>query len=179
MTSILGELGWRFAALSLVSIGGANAALPEIHRQVVTVLHWMDDPAFAHLFAVSQASPGPNIQFVSLIGWHMAGVAGLAVATAAIVLPSSALAFVAGRTVRRFAGAAWVQVATAALVPIAVGLMGASGIVASRAADHSVVGWAITAAAAGFVMATRRNPLWTLAAGVLVSIVATRLGLPP
>ncbi len=37
MTGVLLELARTFALLSLVSIGGINALLPEIHRQVVEV----------------------------------------------------------------------------------------------------------------------------------------------
>lgn len=179
MSTSLWVIATKFAELSLVSIGGANAALPEIHRDVVTLLHWMDDATFARLFAISQAAPGPNIQFVSLIGWNRAGLAGLLVATLAIVLPSSLLAFGAGRAVTRWAETAWVGVTKAALVPLAIGLMLASGVVAARAADTTVLGWITTAGAAAFLSTSRRNPLWALAAGMLVSVVASRLGLPP
>ena len=63
-----------FGILSLVSIGGANAVLPEIRRQVVDVQGWMNDASFANLFAISHAAPGPNIIMVSLIGWQLAGI---------------------------------------------------------------------------------------------------------
>jgi chromate transporter len=159
------------ALLSLVSIGGANATLPEIHRQVVSVLGWMDDQTFAHLFAISQIAPGPNILVVSLIGWHMAGFAGLVVATLAILVPSSILAFAAGRAVARWEDSAWVRVGKAALVPIAVGLIMASGIVTARSSNRDWVGWVITGvSAAGFVV-TKRNPLWILAGGTLAALI--------
>lgn len=96
MSGSLRALATTFAALSLVSIGGPTATLPEIHRQVVSVLGWMDDQTFAHLFAISQIAPGPNILVVSLIGWQVAGFAGLMVATLASLAPSSLLAFGAG-----------------------------------------------------------------------------------
>ena len=71
--------------LSLVSIGGINVLLPEIRRQVVDVHGWMTDAAFAHTFAIASAAPGPNVIVVSLIGWQVAGWAGLLVATLAIM----------------------------------------------------------------------------------------------
>jgi chromate transporter len=98
---ILIQIARVFAVLSLISIGGANAVLPEIRRQVVDVQGWMNDATFANLFAISNAAPGPNIILVSLIGWQLAGLTGLLVATLAIMIPSCSLAFLAGRAVNR------------------------------------------------------------------------------
>ena len=57
---VLVALARVFAVLSLVSIGGVNALLPEIRRQVVSVHGWMSDAAFAKVFAVSHVAPGPT-----------------------------------------------------------------------------------------------------------------------
>lgn len=177
--SPLNDLALTFGALSLVAIGGANAAVPEIRHQVVDVLRWMDTATFVDLFAVTQAAPGPNVMIVSLIGWHVAGAAGLLVATLAIVGPPSALAFCAGRIVRRLAEAPAIRVLRAGLVPVAVGLILASGVVLARAADHGVLGLAITAGSAAFLMRSRLNPLVALAAGTLASVVASLFGVAP
>lgn len=90
---LLLQIARVFAVISLVSIGGANAVLPEIHRQVVDVQGWMNDATFTNIFAISHAAPGPNIIMVSLIGWHLAGISGLLAATFAIMIPSCSLAF--------------------------------------------------------------------------------------
>lgn len=174
---VLLQLALSFAALSLVSIGGANVVVPEIHRQVVEQFAWMDNTTFSNLFAIAQAAPGPNVLLVSLIGWHVAGAAGLAVATIAILLPSGVLAFVAGRLVARWADTRWIAIAKAGLVPVAVGLILASGIVMARAADHDALGVMITAATATFVLLSDRNPLWALATAMAIGIGAARLGL--
>ena len=174
--NIVGALASTFAMLSLVSIGGANATLPEIHRQVVTTLGWMDDRTFAHLFAISQIAPGPNILVVSLIGWHMAGLVGLAVATLAILVPSSAIAFAAGRVIARWDDAVWVRIVRAGLIPVAVGLIAASGAVAARANDHTASAWVITIAAAAAFCVTKRNPILLLAGGALAGMAASVAG---
>jgi chromate transporter len=173
MRGVLTQIAITCATLSAVSIGGANAALPEIHRQAVDILAWMNDETFAHLFAIAQIAPGPNILLVSLIGWQVAGATGLLVATIAILGPSSVMAFGVGRIVAHWQDAAWVKTAKAALAPIGVGLILASGIVAARAADQGLLGWAITAASAAFVVFTGRNPLWALAAGALVGLATS------
>ena len=177
MTGLLIQIARVFAALSLVSIGGVNAVLPEIRRQVVDVQGWMNDAAFANLFAISHAAPGPNIIMVSLIGWQLAGLAGLLVATLAIMIPSCSLAFVAGRVVARWSDQRWIGLLKEGLIPLTLGLILASGIAMMRTADHEALTIAISLATAVFVVFSRRNPLWAIAAGTGVSIAAFRLGL--
>jgi len=33
---------WTFALMSLFAVGGANSAIPEMHRVAVDVQHWMN-----------------------------------------------------------------------------------------------------------------------------------------
>ena len=164
-----------FGTLSFLSIGGANAIVPEIHRQTVDVLHWMDDATFANLVAIGQTAPGPNVLVVSMIGWHMAGLLGLLAATLAIVLPSSILAFVVGRMMNHYASVTWIGLVRAALAPIAVGFMLATGIVMTRATFQGAISLFIVAGVTGLVYKTKLSPLWGIAAGTLVGIVGHRL----
>ena len=47
-----------FGLMSLFAVGGANAAIPEMHRIAVDVHHWLTDKQFADVFAIAQLSPG-------------------------------------------------------------------------------------------------------------------------
>ena len=174
---ILIQVARVFAVLSLVSIGGANAVLPEIRRQIVDVQGWMNDGVFANLFAISNAAPGPNIILVSLIGWQPAVLAGLLVATLAIMIPSCSLAFLAGRVVNRWSETRWIALLKEGLIPVTLGLILASGVSMMRTADHDALTIAISLATAIFVVFSRRNPLWAIAAGTGVSIAALHFGL--
>jgi chromate transporter len=175
MTDILWQLATTFAALSLVSIGGINVLLPEIERQVVDVHGWMTNAAFANTFAIANAAPGPNIILVSLVGWQVAGLAGLLVATLAILLPSSTLAWLAARLLARWSHNPAVAVVKSAWIPLALGLMLASGVSMMRTVDRDVVTVAISLGTAAFVVLSRRNPLWALATGTVANIVALHL----
>ncbi|MCU0888519.1 MAG: chromate transporter [Rubritepida sp.] len=163
-----------FATLSLVAVGGATAILPEMHRQLVVVNGWMDDATFTQLFALAQAAPGPNILAVSMFGWHIAGPAGLAVATLGMLLPAGALAWVMGGLTQRLAGAAWLKPAQFGLVPIAVGLIAASGVIMADAAGGSALTYAIIGASTLVVWRTRYSPLWVLAAGGILGAIFLR-----
>jgi hypothetical protein len=47
-----------FALMSLFAIGGANSAVPEIHRFAVNVQNWLSDRQFSESFALAQLTPG-------------------------------------------------------------------------------------------------------------------------
>ncbi len=104
---ILLTLAGNFALMSLFAIGGANAALPEMHRLAVEVMHWMTDRQFADLFAIAQVTPGPNVIVVTLIGYQVAGLAGALVATLAMCGPTCVFAFFVGQVWDRFKEARW------------------------------------------------------------------------
>ncbi len=162
--SPLVELATQFLTLSLMSIGGANAVIPEIHLRVVDTLHWMTDADFTQLFALSQAAPGPNVLIVSLVGWKVAGVSGAVVALVAMCGPSSALTYWFTQVWDRFRDAPLRVAIQRGLAPVTVGLVLSSGFVLTRTTDHSVPAYAVTGLTLLLVLTTRRHPLWWLAA---------------
>jgi len=172
---MLVQLAIIFGSLSLISIGGANVLIPEIHRQVVETHAWLDSASFTRLFAISQAAPGPNVMLASIIGWHVAGLSGLIVATIAILTPPAVIALLAGRGIRHWSGSRAVHVFTAGLVPLALGLMLASGVVAARAASGGVAGYMVTGAVCLAVFFSRRNPLLWMGLGMIVFMLVQRL----
>lgn len=174
---LLIQMARFFSGISLAAIGGATATVPEIHRQIVDHLHWMNNRTFVELIGVAQAAPGPNVIVVSMIGWHMAGLFGLVVATLAMVVPSSCIAFFAGRALRRHADNTLWQLTRNVLAPIAVGLILASGAVMAHAADRGVLTVVATLGMTFLVFRTRLNPLFGIAAAAILGVLAGRMGL--
>ena len=164
-TNPIWTLAWTFGVMSLFAVGGANSALPEMHRVAVDVQHWLTDKQFADAFAISQLSPGPNVLIVTLIGYSVAGVAGALVATLAMCLPTALMAYGVSRVLTRSSHSRWPAIIQAALVPLSIGLMGASGYILARASDHTWIAAAITIGAAVVASATKLNPFWMLLAG--------------
>jgi chromate transporter len=154
-----------FATMSLFAVGGANSAIPEMHRVAVEVRHWLTDRQFADVYAISQLSPGPNVLIVTLIGYSVAGIAGALVATLAMCLPTAILALFVSRFLARSSEARWPAILQAALVPLSIGLMGASGFILARSSDRTLVAALVTVAAAVLAAMTRLNPFWMLFAG--------------
>jgi chromate transporter len=168
MSETLTALALIFSQLSLIAFGGGNTTLPEMHRQVVDVHHWMTGADFAALYALAQAAPGPNLMVVPLIGWQVAGLAGMLVTTLAIFGPSSIVTVIALRLWRRFKDKPWRAAVQAGLVPISVGLVAASATIIARTVDREWIFVAITAVSAGVLLRFRIHPLWMLALGAAV-----------
>jgi len=151
--------------MSLFAVGGANAAIPEMQRIAVDVHHWMSAKQFADIYGISQLSPGPNVLIVTLIGYTVAGVVGALAATFAMCVPTAVLAYyVSGFLLRRRASR-WPAIIQTALVPLSIGLMGASALILAETTDRSVAAALITAVVAVLAFATRLNPLWMFLAG--------------
>lgn len=159
------QLFWTFAVISLFAVGGANAAIPEMHRIAVDVRHWMTDAQFADAFAIAQMSPGPNVLIVTMIGYTVAGVTGAVIATIAMCGPTALLAYVVSRWLSGARHARWPAIVQASLVPLSIGLMAASALVLAQASDRSWAAIAISVVAAVVASLTRLNPLWLLVAG--------------
>jgi chromate transporter len=159
-----------FATLSLFAFGGANAAIPEMHRIAVEVMHWMSDRQFADSFAIAQLSPGPNVLIVTLIGYHVAGLAGAAVATIAMVVPTCLLSFFAAKVWDRFKAAPFRIALQAGLVPVSLGLIAASAFVLARVADKNIYAGVITIVTVIVATFTPINPLWLFAAGGIIGL---------
>jgi chromate transporter len=157
----------HFLLLSLLSIGGAITVLPDMHRVLVGQMGLISDQQFNAAIAIAQASPGPNVLFVAVMGYQAAGLAGSAVLLIAIMLPSSTLALVVARW--GHARREWrpVQAFKAGMAPIVIALLLAAGWILSA----QTPGWRhllLTAAAALLIWRTRVHLLVLIAAGAVL-----------
>jgi chromate transporter len=167
----LGALFLHFLMLSFLAIGGAPTVLPDMHRYVVEAHHWMTSTQFAELYALAQVAPGPNIMYVTLIGWQVAGWAGAAATTLPWLVPASTLTLLVGHLHARYPQAALGRAIRRGLTPITIGLMLASGWILMRAVNHDWRGYLLTLLTVVMVLRTPWNPLWLLAAGALAGMV--------
>lgn len=155
----------HFALLSLLAVGGMISTAPEMHRYLVDERGWLDHVHFADSIAIAQAAPGPNVLFVTLMGWQAAGWAGAAVATVGALLPSCLLTWFVQRWLRARSHLRGARAFRAGLAPIAVGFTLASGWVLAQAAGADWRGLALAAATVAVVLRSRLNPLVLIAAG--------------
>ncbi len=133
------QLAWTFFVIGAFTIGGGYAMLSLIQNQVVVEHPWISESAFTDIVAVSQMTPGPiGINSATYVGYEVLfnatgsqwlGVAGSAIATLALILPSFIIMllivrfYVKFRSSRLYAGTMdWLK-------PAVAGLIGAAALI--------------------------------------------------
>jgi chromate transporter len=144
-----------FSPLSILSIGGGQATIPEMQHQAVVVHGWLTNGEFADLFAISRAAPGPSSLIAALIGWHVFGFWGAVAATLGMFLPSSLLMYAVGAWWHRRQDSPVRRAIERGLAPIAVGLVFAGAVTVLRAAHGGALVLA-TAVAVCLLQSTTR-----------------------
>ncbi len=166
------QLLGHFALLSLLAIGGAITTAPDMHRYVVDQQGWLTDAQFSTGIALGQATPGPNVLFVAVIGFQIGGLAGAAATLAGTLAPSAVLAVAAARWGQRHHQSRAVRAFTLGLAPITIGLLLATSLVLLApvlqvSASAAGVSALLVGATVALMLRTRLSPLWPVAAGAV------------
>ena len=170
----------HYLTLSLLAVGGAITAAPDMHRFLVEQHAWLTDTQFNACIAIAQAAPGPNVLFVALMGWNVGlnagglptAFLGLLVTMVGIMLPSTTLTYFATRWGHRNRERRGVRAFKQGMAPVVIGLLIATGWVLASG-NHSGDApawhlWLLTGVSAFIVWRTRIHLLWLLGAGALL-----------
>lgn len=177
----------NFMGLSLLSVGGAITLAPDMHRVLVDDRGWLTDEQFTSSIALAQASPGPNVLFVALMGWHVGvnaaadlhslgwslllGSLGLILTMVGIMLPSSVLAYLSFRWAARHREHRGVRAFKAGMAPMVIAFLLATAWVLTANQGQGLAHWPLwllTLSAMVLVLKTRIHLLWLIAAGAFV-----------
>jgi chromate transporter len=170
--SPLTELSLHLALLSLMAVGGGLVMIaPEIRAYVVDAKHWLRDEQFAAAYTIAQAAPGPNLLFISLIGWFLAGWKGAIVATGAVIVPPAVLTITFARTGVLRMEHPVAQALRDAFLPMAIGLICATAWIFMGELNGSLRADVLTLACALVVIRTRFNPVLLIAAGAVLGVL--------
>jgi chromate transporter len=170
------QLAGLFGMLSLLSIGGGNVILPEMHMKAVRGEHWLNDNQFADLFSISQAAPGPSILIVTLVGYAAGlkvggipgGILGGLIATLSMLTPAAILVYILTLFWQKAQKSRLRYAVEKGFAPLTVGLILATSLVMSRAADHDWRAYLLTGICTAVFILTKLNPLIVVViAGVL------------
>ena len=166
-----------FAPLSLVTVGGGQAVIADIQRQVVDVHHWMSAADFVNDFAISRMAPGPGSLLATLIGWQVAGFWGALAATIGIFGPTAFLIYGVAHLWSRYRGARWQAALEGGLRPLAAGMILAAVYVLMRTLDGGWLARGLALGSTGALLVTRINPLLLLASGAAIFVAARAFSL--
>jgi chromate transporter len=184
LTLHLSAIDWlslfaHFVTLSLLAVGGAITTAPEMHRYLVNEQHWLTETQFSSSIAIAQASPGPNVLFVGLMGWNVGMNAGglhlaclgLTLTMLGILVPSTTLTYFVAQWGHKNRELRAVRAFKQGLAPIVVSLLIATGWVLCAGQTKTLADWPLwllTAITALLVWRTKIHLLWLLGLGALL-----------
>ena len=162
------DVALLFLRVGAVSFGGGSSVLAELQHELVDQRAALSQQQFLTAYALGQATPGPGILFLVPMGFYAAGAPGAVVALVAFLVPPLLLQVIVARQWERLSRSPWIRALDRALVPISVGLIGASlhALGVPLLGDpRTLVGFIV---AALIVVIARPNPaLIVLGAGLL------------
>lgn len=162
-----------FLEIGSVLYGSGYVLLAFLQRHLVDDLGWLTSRQLLDAVAVGQVTPGPVFTTATFVGWQIDGLAGAAVATVGIFLPSFLLVAALGRIVpwarRHPAARAFLDGVTAACL----GLMAGVVVDLADAAFTDAFTVAVAIAALAVLIRTRINSAWLVAAGLVIGGIHT------
>ena len=194
--ALLLQLAWTFFVIGAFTIGGGYAMLSLIQAQVVTSHAWISESAFTDIVAISQMTPGPiGINAATYVGYdvlfqatglHWVGLAGSAVATLSLILPSFIIVLLIVKFYTKFRGSTLYEGPMGWLRPTVVGLIAAAALIlvlkvtwSGGIPDIAVVrenfvdwkSWVLLAAAFAAGMWGKVNPILIIVAGAIAGLL--------
>lgn len=86
--SILLKLFLSTLYISAFTFGGGFVIVTFMKRKFVDGLHWIDEDEMLDIAAIAQSSPGAiAVNAAILVGWHVAGFAGMLTAVLGTIIP--------------------------------------------------------------------------------------------
>lgn len=86
--ALLRTLFFSMLYISTFTFGGGFVIVTFMKRKFVDELHWLSEPEMLDMTALAQSSPGAiAVNAAILVGWRVAGLAGMAVAVLGTIIP--------------------------------------------------------------------------------------------
>lgn len=145
------------------AVGGAMSTFPALAK-----LSLMPPETLARLAAIGQASPGPNMLLIPLVGWQVAGIPGGIVAALGFCLPSAALVAWTFKRWRAFKASAMKAALQSAFSAVGAAAVTLSAVAFLKVAGATLAGAALVALVAAVSSKTKIPPIALIAAGGLI-----------
>ena len=191
MISTFLQLFGTFFLIGLFNFGGGGAMISLIQSKVVTEFGWISQGQFTDIVAISQTTPGPiGINCATYVGYEvgngfgglLAGIAGSATATFALVLPSFIIFWGIIAIYKKYQGTPLFGNVMGGLRPVVAGLIGAAalilmfdlgfdGVEILRENFPDLTSWAILAASVAASLFFKVNPIILILAGGLLGFI--------
>ncbi|HHV79200.1 MAG TPA: chromate transporter [Firmicutes bacterium] len=123
------KLFTTFFLIGLFTFGGGYAMIPLIQKEVVITNHWLTMTEFIDVVGIAEVTPGPiAINSATFIGYKMAGIAGSALATLGVVLPSLIIIVVIASVFLKVEDNPYVKAAFSGMRPAVAALIASAAV---------------------------------------------------
>ncbi len=163
------DFAWVFLKTGLFSFGGAYGSIAFLQRGAVEEHGWLTTAQLLDGVALSVATPGPFMLFVTFAGYLAAGVPGAIVATVAVFLPSFVLVLVFARWIEPVLERPAVRDAIAGVTAAVVAVILSVGLALTPAAVTDPLTVVIALVGFGAIFVAKRD-------AALVAVVAMLAG---
>ncbi len=180
----LWQLFFGMLSISAVTFGGGFVIVTLMKRKFVDEKHWITEQEMLDMTALAQSSPGAiAVNAAILVGWKVAGLAGMLVAVLGTILPPMAILAAISLGYQAFAGNRYVSLAlrgmqsgvAAVILDVSLSLgqhvmkdgqkthlfIMAAAFIATFFLRVNVIWIILCAAAAGIALTLRRKGDWT------------------
>jgi chromate transporter len=124
----LPALATAFFKVGMVFFGGGFVLIPVLYQRIVEEYRWLTPSQFVDGVAISNLTPGPIAVLATFTGFHLGGVAGAIVATAAIFAPAMMLMAIISAGYDRFKDSSRAKEFLAGVTPTVVGLVASAAM---------------------------------------------------
>jgi chromate transporter len=160
----------RFAEIGSVVFGSGYVLFAFLDSMLVQRDGWIGESVLLDAIAVGQVTPGPVFTSATFIGWEIDGLAGAAVATLGIFLPSFLFAVMCAWFVRAVERTAWLQSALGGVTAASIALMAVLVVRLGDLSLNDVGTWALFAVALGAMLLKRVGSMWMIGLGLLAGL---------
>jgi chromate transporter len=173
----LAALAWTAFKVGALSYGGGFVIVPLMQADAVDQHHWMTDGEFLNAVALGQATPGPVVQTVAVVGYAAHGIGGALLAAVVAFAPSFWFIALGAERFDRLRTDPSPRAFLDGAGPAAIGaILGAAVLLAAALEEAWQAG--VLAAGAVLLLALRRGVVVTLLLAAAAGAVAALAGAP-
>ena len=167
----LATLGLAFLKVGVAFFGGGFVLIPILHQRLVEQLHWLNPQEFLDGVAISNLTPGPIAVLATFAGFHLQGISGALLATAALFTPAMVLMVAICIGYERLKESSRAQDFLAGVSPAVAGLVASAALLLWRSAIPSWRALLLSALAVLLLVRFKWHPAFVLALGAALAAV--------
>lgn len=146
MKNKLLQLFLTFLKIGAFTFGGGYAMIALLEHEFIEKKKWIDKDEFLNMVAVAESTPGPvAINSATYLGYRVGGVAGAALSTLAVSIPSFVIIYIISLFFDRFLSLTYVAYAFKGIQVCVVYLIASAGVKMLRGIEKNVLSYAIMA----------------------------------